>query len=223
MEPSQNERNNKISRDQDPSFLVSTLRGLRNGIYYGAKVRFMHSLVMTLLFRHGSLKSKVRSILTMTYQHAKNLGCFAFLYKATVYILKKMEGQPKKYHSFIAGCVAGYIVFREKNNLNYQIYLYVFSRNIVGAVENLVKKGKLPNVKAFPILAMLSWGIVMYLYMNDPTSLQPSLKSSMDFLYKHSETYKDWTDFVPVAVPKFVKEFVTNQTKRAAGTNFYIS
>ena len=30
--------------------LVAAIRGLRNGIYYGGRVRFAHSIVMQLLF-----------------------------------------------------------------------------------------------------------------------------------------------------------------------------
>ena len=34
---------------------MSAIKGMRNGIYYGGKIRFMHALVMTLLFKNGSL------------------------------------------------------------------------------------------------------------------------------------------------------------------------
>lgn len=199
---------NTGNNDIDPGFWISTLRGLRNGVYYGGKVRVMHSIVMTLLFKSGSLKSKILNIWLMTYEHAKNLGLYVFIYKAVVYMLKKLQGQPKKFHSFIGGCVGGFLIFRQKTNINYQIILYLLSRNIVGGVESLVKKGVLPNKKAYPVVATLCWGIVMFLFEDDASSLQPSLKSSMDFLYKHSETYRDWTDFVPVAVPKGLKELV---------------
>ena len=35
----------------DASCLSSAVRGARNGIYYGANIRFMHALVMTFLFK----------------------------------------------------------------------------------------------------------------------------------------------------------------------------
>ena len=202
----------------DPSFAVSTLRGLRNGLYYGGKVRFMHSLVMTLLFKKGDLKAKLLSIWTLTFEHAKNLGLYVLIYKSVIYLLKTLQGEPKKFHSFIAGCIGGFIMFRHKTNVNYQIILYLLSRNIVAGAESLVRKGKLPNKKAFPVLATLCWGIVMYLFEDDAAALQPSLKSSMDFLYKQSETYKDWTDFVPVAVPRAVKSAI-NQAFVSRGTS----
>jgi len=36
--------------------MISSLRGARNGIYYGAKIRFMHAIVMTFLFKEVYLK-----------------------------------------------------------------------------------------------------------------------------------------------------------------------
>ena len=41
--------------------LISILRGLRNGIYYGGKVRLVHSFVMMLLFKSIS-KSEIKNI-----------------------------------------------------------------------------------------------------------------------------------------------------------------
>jgi peroxisomal membrane protein 4 len=40
----------------DPRFheALSVLKGFRNGVVYGAKVRFPHALVMTILFKTGS-------------------------------------------------------------------------------------------------------------------------------------------------------------------------
>lgn len=40
----------------DPKYhdLLSILKGFRSGIVYGAKVRFPHALVMTILFKTGT-------------------------------------------------------------------------------------------------------------------------------------------------------------------------
>lgn len=37
--------------NHDSSCLISSFRGARNGVYYGAKIRFMHAIVMTFLFK----------------------------------------------------------------------------------------------------------------------------------------------------------------------------
>ena len=202
-----------------PSFFVSTLRGLRNGMYYGGKVRFTHALVMTLLFRKGPMKEKMKSIFQLTWQHARNLGCYVFLYKAIVYILNKLRGRTSKYHAFIGGVIAGYIIFRNKTSVNYQIVLYLFSRVIMGSAENLVKKKKLPDISTFPALAAICWGLVMFLFEDDSSSLQSSLTSSMEFLYRDSETWRSWTDFVPFRIPQALLEVINKIIASSRGSN----
>ena len=49
------------------SCIKSSLLGLRQGIYYGGKIRFFHALVMTFLFRPGSIKSKIITVIQLTY------------------------------------------------------------------------------------------------------------------------------------------------------------
>ena len=83
--------------------------GLRNGIYYGAKIRFFHALVMTFLFREGSIKEKIKVILQLTKEHAKNLGIFVFCYKSLVCVLNNLRGSHSKLHNLIAGAVKFYL------------------------------------------------------------------------------------------------------------------
>jgi peroxisomal membrane protein 4 len=48
----------------------------------------------------------------------------------------------------------------------------------------------------------LVWGIIMFLFEYEPKSLQNSLKNSMDFIYKDSDEYNGWRDFIPLYIPK---------------------
>ncbi|CEG83905.1 Putative Peroxisomal protein [Rhizopus microsporus] len=95
----------------DPRFheALSVLKGFRNGVVYGAKVRFPHALVMTILFKTGSVESKVKGILRATKQHALNLGTFATIYKTLMIVQRKMnDGKEASLHPFIAGVIGGY-------------------------------------------------------------------------------------------------------------------
>ena len=56
-------------------------------------------------------------------------------------------------------------------------------------------------MKAFGIVSMICWGIVMFLFEEDRTVLQGSLQSSMNFLYKESDVVNGWKDFVPFYIP----------------------
>jgi hypothetical protein len=50
--------------------LVPPLKGLRNGLYYGGKVRLVHSLIMTVLFKDLN-KQSLKQIIKMTVEHAQ--------------------------------------------------------------------------------------------------------------------------------------------------------
>ena len=91
---------------------------MRNGMYYGAKVRVVHALVMTILFGKGPLKQKLISIIKLTWEHSRNLGIFVFLYKSLVCVLSKLRNKTSDVHSLISGAVCGYIIFGEKTSVN---------------------------------------------------------------------------------------------------------
>jgi hypothetical protein len=53
------------------------------------------------------------------------------------------------------------------------------------------------NGYGYYLLAGVCWGTVMWLFEKDKGLLQPSLRHSMEFLYKESDQVGGWTDFIP--------------------------
>ena len=98
--------------------LTSILKGLRNGIYYGGKVRLVHSFVMMLLFKSIS-KAEIKNIFKLGYEHARNLGLFVFTYKALCILMSKLWGE-KPVNSLIAGFIGGALFFSKKTPVQYQ-------------------------------------------------------------------------------------------------------
>lgn len=88
------------------------LRGLRNGIYYGGKVRLIHSLVMMLLFK-SITKAELKNIIKLGAEHARNLGSFVLLYKTSCFLLEKLWGETSL-NSFLSGFVIGGFIFGRK-------------------------------------------------------------------------------------------------------------
>jgi peroxisomal membrane protein 4 len=204
--------------EEPHSVYITSIRGLRNGIYYGGKVRFMHSLVMAILFRKGPLKDKAKMIVDFTIEHARNLGLYVFIYKVIVRFLASARSRESKIHNFIAGGISGFTMFGKKTPVNYQLSLYLLSRITVGIIDTVSKrKGKSLNL--YPWLTAICWGLVMFLFEDDPSTLQASLKTSMDFLYKESDSYKSWTDFVPIYIPQPIANFIDNQIKNIRANN----
>ncbi|KAK9237567.1 Tim17/Tim22/Tim23/Pmp24 family-domain-containing protein [Lipomyces kononenkoae] len=183
----------------DPKYhdIFGILKGLRNGAIYGSKVRFAHALVMTFLFRNGSVKDKIQLVIKATREHARNLATFVFIYKSTLFVLKTTNGKEQDIDTFIAGLLGGYFVFGRggKSSVNQQIVLYVFSRVVLGLSKLTVKKKVIPSLhndvgsKVWPAFAALCWGLVMYMFRTDPDVLQPSMKTSMDYIYLDSNRW----------------------------------
>lgn len=183
---------------------LTLLKAIRNGIVYGCKIRFPHALVMTLLWRRGSLQNMARIILRATYQHAKNLGQFTFLYKLSNILLRKLStGKKEQWHVFLSAFIVGKYVFGENNPINMQINMYLLSRIIFGLCRLGAEKGYLPNgdptkggKDPFPWFAAAMWGIVLWLFEYHRHTLQPSLQSSMTYLYDASEKWSSIRDFL---------------------------
>ncbi|ODQ52286.1 peroxisomal membrane protein 4 [Saitoella complicata NRRL Y-17804] len=129
--------------------ILAILKGLRNGLVYGTKIRFPHALVMTFLFRSGTLQDKARMIYKATRAHALNLGVYVTIWKGLMLVMRMMSraGKERNGDSLVAGLVGGWIVFGRNSSVNQQINLYCFSRVVLGFANLAVKKGyiRLPS------------------------------------------------------------------------------
>ncbi|XP_006123385.3 peroxisomal membrane protein 4 isoform X1 [Pelodiscus sinensis] len=177
---------------------LAVLKGFRNGAVYGAKIRAPHALVMTFLFKSGSLREKLKAIAQATYTHSRNLAYFVFTYKGLMALQSRLQGKNFQLHSFLAACVGGWLVFGENNHINSQINMYLLSRILFGLSRLAVEKGYIPEPKQdpFPIFAAVTWGIVLWLFEYHRHTLQPSLQSSMTYLYDDSNVWHDISDFL---------------------------
>ncbi|XP_053385202.1 peroxisomal membrane protein 4-like isoform X2 [Mercenaria mercenaria] len=165
---------------------------------YGAKVRFPHALVMTFLFKEGSLQEKIKAILEATFTHSKNLAVFVFLYKSLTNLMQHFQTEKSQIHSFIAAFIGGYFVFGKYNKVNEQINLYLLSRIIYGLAKLAVKRGYIPKPKGetFPWFAAIVWGIVLWEFEYEQDTLQSSLQSSMTYLYHDSNKWTSLKNFL---------------------------
>ncbi|KAK8203872.1 Tim17/Tim22/Tim23/Pmp24 family-domain-containing protein [Phyllosticta capitalensis] len=191
----------------DPKYhdILTLVKGLRNGIVYGAKVRFPHALVMIFLFRSGDFRTKLSMVLKATKTHARNLGTFALIYKTSMLLLRNVSptGKERQYDSLLAGLAGGYYVFGRGNqsSVNQQIVIYVFARVVLAYAKLLVQpptNGSRPLIKdeklaatlrerSWPVFASLSWALVMYAFRWHPEAVQPSMRSSMVYIYQQAD------------------------------------
>ncbi|EQC30609.1 hypothetical protein SDRG_11664 [Saprolegnia diclina VS20] len=195
-----------------PHDVLCLVRAVRNGAFYGTKIRAPHALVMVLLFQKKPLRDQLRAIIKLTYEHTKNLACFVGVYKASLLVLKAMHGGATTpsaglnpvvpWHAAAAGAIGGYAIWSKYSNVNYQIVMYLFSRVLIGLVKLLSARGApilrdyaFPEV--YPVLACATWAIVMWLFECHGQVLHPSLKKSMEFLYHDANSWGSIEDFLP--------------------------
>ncbi|KAK3704323.1 hypothetical protein LTR37_013876 [Vermiconidia calcicola] len=129
-------------------------------------------------------------------------------------------------HTFLAGLFGGYWVFGHgrgaTSSVNQQICIYVFARVILALAKLAVQppgdnsliagsygghggKGtiglsekQLQTIQAYawPAFASFSWAGVMWLFRWYPEMLQPSLRSSMTYIYTNAEKWDSTRNFV---------------------------
>lgn len=189
---------NKLLRQRRYHAALAVIKGFRNGAVYGVKIRAPHALVMTFLFRSGSLREKLQAILKATYTHSRNLACFVFTYKSLQALQSHVQGETHQMHSFLAAFIGGLLVFGENNNINSQINMYLTSRVLFALCRLGVEKGYIPALKwdPFPLHTAVIWGLVLWLFEYHRPTLQPSLQSSMTYLYEDSNVWHGLSDFL---------------------------
>jgi peroxisomal membrane protein 4 len=144
----------------------------------------------------------------MAIEHGKNLGLFVFSYKAGYKLLNNLI-KPSSFNHFVSGLIFGALIFGKKTGVNHQIVLYLFSRVAIALATLLYRKfaslnsngnGKINFIEkdyGYYLLSAVCWGIVMWLFEKDKSTLQPSLKNSMEFLYKESDRVESLIELIP--------------------------
>ena len=123
------------------------------------------------------------------------------IYKASMLLLRRTSptGKELSSHTFLAGLTGGYLVFGRgiQSSVNQQIVIYIFARVALALAKLAVQRRSQGGVgigremrekvekNAWPVFASLSWAMVMWIYRWYPDTLQPSLKSSMKYMWVH--------------------------------------
>jgi len=96
-------------------------------------------------------------------------------------------GHPERsHHALLAGAVGGYLVWGRYSSVNYQIVLYVTSRVLASLCKRHlhVRLPESVRQRGYPLAAATVWALVMLLFEEDPDVLHPSLRSSMEEIYR---------------------------------------
>jgi peroxisomal membrane protein 4 len=98
---------------------------------------------------------------------------------------ERKPGYPyRNYHSLIAGAIGGYYVWGSRNKINLQVNLYLFSRVVVALMKRYGWNLE-GNETHYAWFSAAIWGAVMFMFEDQPTELQTSLRLSMEEIYRY--------------------------------------
>jgi len=188
------------------------LRGFRNGVLYGTRIRSVDTAVKLLLYHRGDFTSAVNKIVDGVFEHSSSLGMFVAFYKGLCEALRQLSGEKVvlPWHSGVAGFIGGYYVwgkysryvlvfpfiivilshfsrtyFFQTRSFNEMLNLYLYSRILYALSQTIAKKSPgltLPGGDNFRIWGAGVWAVVMYQFQANHP-LQRSLRQSMSYLY----------------------------------------
>lgn len=201
----------RLLLDEVAAIIAGTLSGAKYGLKIRLPHA---TVMTFLFAKQLTFREKSKTIAKLTAEHATNLAAFVFIYKSMLAGLKfsstgvmgklcrliglnnKKQRSPPglpelPHHSFLAGAVGGYIVWGRYSSVNYQMILYLASRILVGSIKLAREKGVKPFSwsgasfgNTYPLAAAGIWGTVLYLFEQHPNVLHPSLRRSMDEIYR---------------------------------------
>lgn len=177
------------------SILKATLEHALNlacfaGLYKSILALLKH-LCCVWIERYGS-SNENKKYLFMIFMNTLKFVVFGPFHKGEGVTEKCAPGFPQStYHSFVAGMIGGYTIWGRYSSINYQVVLYLCSRILIGAVMYARKIGFMRSTYftfpvVYPAFASLVWGTVMFFFEYHPDVLHPSLKNSMDEIYRIS-------------------------------------
>jgi len=180
--------------------ILSVIRGFRNGIITGARIRIPYILqaaIYTIIFDKGKSLDKPKFVLKQLFIHGKNLGLFVAIYKGICCVFRNF-GIHGGIESWIAGLVGGYWAFGDNQGVsgavNNQIVLYLFARGLQGLMITAAESGVVPPLldvrtgRGFRMLAGFSLALILWLTEYKPWALNKGFVATMDYLYYQSDS-----------------------------------
>eukprot|EP01135_Chromosphaera_perkinsii_P006600 Nk52_evm2s554 gene=Nk52_evmTU2s554 len=186
--------------------MLSVLRGIRNGVFYGFRTRAPNSLVNTLLYGKGSSVDKFSSVFSSTLDHCKTLAILSFFTRFIRIFSVKLVG-PTRASLPIAAFIGGYVAFHKKSAIQNQIILYLMSRVLTSLahvahkkviptenpdVSDRSKKTNQTSLSPFGVLSGLTWAAAFWLYESHPHTLNSSLHSCLEYLLEDEGSVGAW-------------------------------
>lgn len=176
--------------------LFTALKGFRNGMVYGTRVRAPHALVLNLVWSKAPYSTIPGKVYRVTKEHALGLGYSAVTFVLVRTALKYLQGSAQLWHSIVAGYVIGFVFWGNPGSpVHLQMMMYVMSRMVCAMYHLIVEKYALtvPTV-AYRFYSGALWALVMYFLLGHPNMIQSSMRQSLQYIFLDSGSYSSWYD-----------------------------
>ncbi|CBH13969.1 peroxisomal membrane protein 4, putative [Trypanosoma brucei gambiense DAL972] len=177
--------------------LFDALKSFRNGFVYGARIRAPHALVLNLVWSSAPYSVIARRVFDATRQHALRLGATAFTFSLLRSLMALVEGRQRPWHSVVAGFIIGCLYWGEQGAVTVQMSMYILSRILSALFFILMERLAVttsvhPPPWAFRLYSGVLWMFVMPLFLYHREALQPTMRTSMQYIYEDCTRYSNW-------------------------------
>ncbi|KPA74087.1 putative peroxisomal membrane protein 4 [Leptomonas pyrrhocoris] len=190
------DRINDMIASGDFDVLFHALKGFRNGVVYGTRVRAPHALVLNLVWSKSPYSSMPAKIFKVTKTHALGLGYSAALFAVVRGLLRHMQGTTRVWHNALAGFLIGACFWGDSNNgVHIQMMMYILARLICGLYHLITAKLAI-SVPSYAYRVYMGglWSLVILFLSYSPDQLQASMKQSLQYIFEESNKFSNWYD-----------------------------
>jgi len=202
---------------ESEGFVAQLLRACRNGLYFAVESRipnaFASIIVRDILFAKDPKKKqpwlyKLDRIAEETMKHGLILAKIALIFKATEKFLANAvslkgaaRGKVEEWHTFAAGCLAGYVVMgidTTNYSLKRNINMFIAMRTLWSIAGYASRTGLVAwpqgddgRQRGWEVFVTLTWGFVMWHWRHQDAVARGEMPSamarSMDYIYQSGD------------------------------------
>lgn len=186
----------RMIKSGDFDILFTALKGFRNGVVYGARVRAPHALVLNLVWSKAPYRTIPAKIFSVTKAHAIGLGFSSVIFAVVRGALRALQGREALWHTTLAGFLLGAVCWGDVGSaVHMQMMMYMLSR-IVCAWYHLVVSRFSLRVPSYAFRAYMGalYAITLTLLAVRPETLQSSMRHSLAYIFTDSSKFSSWYD-----------------------------
>ena len=189
---------NAVISADEYRILFDAIKGFRNGLAYGIKVRTPHAIMMNVLWSRTNVTDMSKKVYHAVKTHSTKLAYFAIVYKLVLAILRKYTPAGNaEWPTLVVGALCGGLFFGEDEAIVNQVNTYCLTRISSGFLFILLEKYNIKISKVgLKVYAAIIWGIMMWMSTYHGHQMQKTVKSSMDYIYRESDVHPDLTSLI---------------------------